>query len=74
MGELARCAKTDEIELEQLPVTPQQIVELQQLVDDGKINDKIARQVLDYHLLGKKPAQPAQEDASAPDEEGHAHD
>jgi penicillin-binding protein 2 len=34
----------------------------------------IARQVLDYHLLGKKPAQPAQEDASAPDEEGHAHD
>ena len=56
MGELARRAKTDEIELEQLPVTPQQIVELQQLVDDGKINDKIARQVLEGILAGEGDA------------------
>ncbi len=56
MGELARRAKTDEIELEQLPVTPQQIVELQQLVDDGKINDKIARQVLEGILAGEGSA------------------
>ena len=57
MGEPARRAKTDEIELEQLPVTPQQIVELQQLVDDGKINDKIARQVLEAMLAGEGTAE-----------------
>ena len=56
MGELARRAKTDEVELEQLPVTPQQIVELQQLVDEGKINDKIARQVLEGILAGEGSA------------------
>jgi penicillin-binding protein 2 len=36
----------------------------------------IARQVLDYYLLGKKPNAPAAEIAptSAGDEDGHAHD
>jgi len=53
MGELARRAKQDEVELAELPITPAQIGELQRLVDDGRINDKIARQVLDGVLAGE---------------------
>ncbi len=53
MGELARTAKTDGVELEELPVTPQQIGELQALVDSGRINDKLARQVLAGVLAGE---------------------
>ncbi|MGP7961160.1 Asp-tRNA(Asn)/Glu-tRNA(Gln) amidotransferase subunit GatB [Sanguibacter sp. A247] len=57
MGELARRAKTDEIELEALPITPAGIVGLQTLVDSGRINDKIARQVLDAMLAGEGTAE-----------------
>ena len=46
-------AKQDEVELADLPITPAQIGELQQLVDAGRINDKIARQVLDGVLAGE---------------------
>ncbi|WP_402370800.1 Asp-tRNA(Asn)/Glu-tRNA(Gln) amidotransferase subunit GatB [Isoptericola rhizosphaerae] len=53
MGELARRAKQDELELADLPITPAQIGELQGLVDSGRINDKIARQVLDGVLAGE---------------------
>ena len=53
MGELARTAKTQEVELEELAVTPGQIAELQGLVDSGRINDKIARQVLEGVLAGE---------------------
>ncbi|WP_106268695.1 MULTISPECIES: Asp-tRNA(Asn)/Glu-tRNA(Gln) amidotransferase subunit GatB [Isoptericola] len=53
MGELARRAKQDEAELADLPITPAQIGELQGLVDAGRINDKIARQVLDGVLAGE---------------------
>jgi aspartyl-tRNA(Asn)/glutamyl-tRNA(Gln) amidotransferase subunit B len=53
MSELGRRAKEQELELEQLPVTPAQIAELQSLVDSGRINDKLARQVLDGVLAGE---------------------
>lgn len=53
MGELARTAKTQEIALEELPVTPAAIGELQALVDAGRINDKLARQVLEGVLAGE---------------------
>jgi len=53
MGELARTAKLQDIELEALPVTPTQIGQLQKLVDDGAINDKLARQVLEGVLAGE---------------------
>ncbi|PZP16595.1 MAG: Asp-tRNA(Asn)/Glu-tRNA(Gln) amidotransferase GatCAB subunit B [Brachybacterium faecium] len=53
MGELARTAKEQELELEQLAVAPAQIAELQGLVDGKKINDKIAKQVLGKVLEGK---------------------
>ena len=53
MGELARTAKNDEIELGDLPVTPAQIAALQGLVESGRINDKLARQVLEGVLAGE---------------------
>ena len=53
MGELARTAKQQEVDLADLPVTPTQIGQLQKLVDDGRINDKLARQVLEGVLAGE---------------------
>ncbi|HLT85003.1 MAG TPA: Asp-tRNA(Asn)/Glu-tRNA(Gln) amidotransferase subunit GatB [Phototrophicaceae bacterium] len=53
MGELARTAKADGVELEQLAVTPAQVAELQGLVDSGRINDKLARQALAGVLAGE---------------------
>ena len=53
MGELSRTAKEQEIGLEDLPVTPEQIAELQTLVDSGRLTDKLARQVLEGVLAGE---------------------
>ncbi|MDO8108227.1 Asp-tRNA(Asn)/Glu-tRNA(Gln) amidotransferase subunit GatB [Isoptericola sp. b441] len=53
MGELARTAKADEVDLESLAITPAQIAELQGLVDAGRLNDKLARQVLAGVLAGE---------------------
>lgn len=53
MGELARTAKSEGVDLGDLPVTPEQIGELQGLVDAGRINDKLARQVLAGVLAGE---------------------
>ncbi|MFF3066522.1 Asp-tRNA(Asn)/Glu-tRNA(Gln) amidotransferase subunit GatB [Oerskovia sp. NPDC057915] len=53
MGELARYAKTSETELAEIAVTPAQIAQLQALVDSGRINDKLARQVLEGVLAGE---------------------
>ncbi len=53
MGELARTAKTQDIDLADLPVTPEQIGALQKLVDDGSLTDKLARQVLEGVLAGE---------------------
>jgi aspartyl-tRNA(Asn)/glutamyl-tRNA(Gln) amidotransferase subunit B len=52
-GELARRAKADGVDLADLPVTPEQIAGLQRLVDDGQINDKLARQALEGVLAGE---------------------
>ncbi|MBK0330317.1 Asp-tRNA(Asn)/Glu-tRNA(Gln) amidotransferase subunit GatB [Brachybacterium halotolerans subsp. kimchii] len=53
MGELARTAGEQGVELEDLAATPAQVAELQKLIDDKKINDKIARQVLGKVLAGE---------------------
>ena len=53
MGELARVAKEEQIELEELNVTPNQIGQLQNLIDTSVITDKIARIVLESVLAGK---------------------
>ena len=53
MGELARYAKDKQLPLEELPVTPAQIAQLQSLVDGGRLTDKLARQVLEGVLAGE---------------------
>ncbi|MDU0968419.1 MAG: Asp-tRNA(Asn)/Glu-tRNA(Gln) amidotransferase subunit GatB [Actinomycetaceae bacterium] len=53
MGELARYAKDNELDLAAVPATPTQISQLQGLIDDGKLNDKLARQVLEGVLAGE---------------------
>jgi aspartyl-tRNA(Asn)/glutamyl-tRNA(Gln) amidotransferase subunit B len=53
MGELSRTAKADGVSLEELSVTPAQVAELAALVDSGRINDKLAKQVLAGVLAGE---------------------
>jgi aspartyl-tRNA(Asn)/glutamyl-tRNA(Gln) amidotransferase subunit B len=53
MGELARRANETGIELGALGVTPAQVAQLQGLVDAGKLNDKLARQVLEGVVAGE---------------------
>jgi aspartyl-tRNA(Asn)/glutamyl-tRNA(Gln) amidotransferase subunit B len=53
LGELARRANEANVELEALGVTPAAVAELQGLVDSGRINDKLARVVLEGVLAGE---------------------
>ncbi|CAM3213265.1 Asp-tRNA(Asn)/Glu-tRNA(Gln) amidotransferase subunit GatB [Stackebrandtia soli] len=53
MGELSRRANESGVELTDLAITPAQVGELQSLIDDGKLNDKLARQVIDGVLNGE---------------------
>ena len=51
-GEVARVANIQSKEPAEL-VTPEQIAELQQLVDEGALNDRLARQVLEFVIAGE---------------------
>jgi aspartyl-tRNA(Asn)/glutamyl-tRNA(Gln) amidotransferase subunit B len=53
LGELARRAREDGTELTDLSVTPDDVARVQALVDDGQLNDKLARQVFDGLLAGE---------------------
>jgi aspartyl-tRNA(Asn)/glutamyl-tRNA(Gln) amidotransferase subunit B len=53
MGDLARRANESGIELSAVGATPAQVAELQKLVDDGKLNDKLARAVLEGVVAGQ---------------------
>ncbi|GAA3186288.1 Asp-tRNA(Asn)/Glu-tRNA(Gln) amidotransferase subunit GatB [Dactylosporangium siamense] len=53
LGELARHANETDTELDALGVSPQAVAELQGLVDAGKINDKLARVVLEGVIAGE---------------------
>ena len=56
--ELARRANEAGVELEELAITPAQVAAVQGLVDEGKINDKLARQVIEGVLAGEgEPAE-----------------
>ena len=58
MGEISRRAKEREVSLDEVGVSPEQVAELQGLVDSGRINDKLARQALEGVLAGEgSPAQ-----------------
>ena len=53
LGELARRANEAGSEITELAVTPAQIARVQALVDEGTLNDKLARQVFDGLLAGE---------------------
>ena len=53
LSELARRANDSGVALADLPITPQQVAGVQSLVDAGRVNDKLARQVLDGVLAGE---------------------
>jgi aspartyl-tRNA(Asn)/glutamyl-tRNA(Gln) amidotransferase subunit B len=53
LGELARRANEAGVELTDLSVGPDHVARVQALVDEGKLNDKLARQVLDGLLAGE---------------------
>ena len=52
-GEIARIANSEDKDVSELNITPNQVAELANLVDAGKINDRIARTVLAEVLAGK---------------------
>jgi aspartyl-tRNA(Asn)/glutamyl-tRNA(Gln) amidotransferase subunit B len=52
-GEVARVANSEEKDVADLNVTPAQIAELASLVEAGKINDRIGREVLAAVLAGE---------------------
>ena len=53
LSELARRANELGTELSALPITPADVARIQALVDEGAINDKLARQVFDGVLAGE---------------------
>ncbi len=53
LGELARRANEAGIELVEVGATPTQVAELQRLVEEGKLNDKLARAVLEGVIAGE---------------------
>lgn len=56
MGDIARYAKDNELDLESVPTTPAAIAELDALVQEGKLTDKLARQALEGMLAGEGSA------------------
>ena len=53
LGELARRANEDGVELPDLPITPGEVARIQALVDEKTVNDKLARQVFEGVLAGE---------------------
>jgi len=53
LGELSRRANESGTDLAALAVTPRHVAELQRLIDDGKLTDKLARTVLEGVLSGE---------------------
>ncbi|WP_018383482.1 Asp-tRNA(Asn)/Glu-tRNA(Gln) amidotransferase subunit GatB [Wenjunlia vitaminophila] len=53
MGELARRANEDGVELSELAITPVQVARVATLVAEGSLNDKLARQVIEGVLAGE---------------------
>jgi len=53
LGELARRANDSGVEITELGVTPADVARVQALVDEGALNDKLARQVFDGLFAGE---------------------
>jgi aspartyl-tRNA(Asn)/glutamyl-tRNA(Gln) amidotransferase subunit B len=53
LSEMARRANEQGVDLAELGVSPSDVARVQALVDEGKINDKLARQVFDGVIAGE---------------------
>jgi aspartyl-tRNA(Asn)/glutamyl-tRNA(Gln) amidotransferase subunit B len=53
LSEIARRANEAGVELEDVGISPQQVAEIQALVEAGTINDRLARQVFDGVIAGR---------------------
>jgi aspartyl-tRNA(Asn)/glutamyl-tRNA(Gln) amidotransferase subunit B len=53
LSEMARRANEQGVELVELAVTPGDVARVQAMVDEGRVNDKLARQVFDGVLAGE---------------------
>ncbi len=53
LTEVSRHANDAGVDLADAGITPQQVAEVQALVDDGTVNDKLARQVIEGVLAGE---------------------
>ncbi|HEV8056215.1 MAG TPA: Asp-tRNA(Asn)/Glu-tRNA(Gln) amidotransferase subunit GatB [Nocardioidaceae bacterium] len=53
LSELARRANAQGVDLAGLPISGEQVAGVQRLVDSGRVNDRLARQVLDGVLAGE---------------------
>ncbi|MDH4160062.1 MAG: Asp-tRNA(Asn)/Glu-tRNA(Gln) amidotransferase subunit GatB [Actinomycetota bacterium] len=53
LGELARRANEDSVDLAELAITPTDVARVVALVEAGQLNDKLARQVIDGVLAGE---------------------
>lgn len=53
LGELSREANNKGVSLEELPITPADVAEVEKLIADGKLNDKLAKQTVAGVLAGE---------------------
>jgi aspartyl-tRNA(Asn)/glutamyl-tRNA(Gln) amidotransferase subunit B len=53
LTEVARRANESGVDLEEVKISPQQVAEIQALVENGTINDKLARQVFEGVIAGE---------------------
>ncbi|MBE5064670.1 Asp-tRNA(Asn)/Glu-tRNA(Gln) amidotransferase subunit GatB [Bifidobacterium saeculare] len=53
LGELSREANAKGVSLEELPVTPADVAEVEKLIADGNLNDKLAKQTVSGVLAGE---------------------
>ena len=53
LSEIARRANEAGVELEDVGISPQQVAEIQALVEAGTVNDRLARQVFDGVIAGE---------------------
>ena len=57
-GELARLANAQQVAVQDLPITPEQVASIQKLIDAGQLTDRIARDVVAGVLAGEgEPAE-----------------
>ncbi|KFF31572.1 Asp-tRNA(Asn)/Glu-tRNA(Gln) amidotransferase subunit GatB [Bifidobacterium bombi] len=53
LGEISREANSRGVSLEELPITPSDVAQVEKLVADGKLNDKLAKQTVVGVLAGE---------------------